>query len=61
VSNGSAGTRIGQEMDLIATWNVFQPLQVGAGFGHIFPGQFLHIATPGVAYSFPYLMLGYKF
>jgi hypothetical protein len=60
-ANGAAGTHIGQELDLIATWTIVKPLQAGAGFGHIFPGEFLKKTTPGNAYNFPYVMFTYKF
>jgi hypothetical protein len=60
-ATGTAGTHIGQEMDVIATWTIVKPLQAGAGFGHIFPGEFLKKTTPGIAYNFPYVMFTYKF
>jgi len=60
-ANGTAGTHAGQELDLTATWSVFSSLQTGAGFGHIFPGEFLRKTTPGNAYTFPYVMLNYRF
>jgi hypothetical protein len=60
-ASGTAGTHVGQEMDVIATWTIVKPLQAGAGFGHIFPGEFLKKTTPGNAYNFPYVMFTYKF
>jgi hypothetical protein len=60
-ANGAAGSHIGQELDFIATWTLFKPLQAGAGFGHIFPGNFLKNVTPGNSYNFPYVMFTYKF
>src|SRR5665213_1470858 len=60
-ATGTAGTHIGQELDFIATWTPVKPLQAGAGFGHIFPGEFLKTVTPGNAYTYPYVMLTYKF
>lgn len=58
---GTAGTHVGQELDVIATWSIAKPLQAGAGFGHIFPGEFLKNTTPGRSYNFPYVMFTYKF
>lgn len=58
---GVAGTHVGQELDVIATYIVVKPLVVSAGFGHIFPGEFLKNTTPGNAYNFPYIMFTYKF
>jgi hypothetical protein len=58
---GTAGTHIGQELDVIATWTIIKPLVAGAGFAHLFPGQFLKNVTPGMAYNYPYVMFTYKF
>jgi len=58
---GTAGTHIGQELDLVGNWTVSKPFQIGAGVGHIFPGQFLKKTTPGNGYTFPYVMFQYRF
>jgi hypothetical protein len=60
-ATGTAGTHIGQEIDVIATVTLAKPLIAGAGFGHIFPGEFLKNTTPGAPYNFPYVMFTYKF
>ncbi|MEP6715694.1 MAG: alginate export family protein [Terriglobia bacterium] len=60
-STGAAGSHIGQELDVIASLTIFKPLTAQAGFGHIFPGEFLKFVTPGRAYNFPYVMFTYKF
>lgn len=60
-ATGTAGTHVGQELDFIGNWSVSAAFQVGAGLGHIFPGEFLKKTTPGNGYTFPYLMLGYRF
>jgi hypothetical protein len=60
-ANGSAGTHVGQELDLIGTWTFYKPLQISAGFGHIFPGEVLRKTTPGVSYNYPYAMFTYQF
>lgn len=61
VANGSAGTRVGDELDAQGVWAVNRQMQLGAGIGHIFPGMFLKRATAGNPYTFPYLMFGYSF
>ena len=61
VSNGSAGRWVGQELDIAAQYSITRVTQIGAGFAHIFPGTFLQRATPGHAYSFPYLQVSTKF
>jgi hypothetical protein len=58
---GTAGTHVGQEVDVIGTWSFYKPLQIGTGFGHIFPGEFLKKTTPGQAYNYPFVMFSYKF
>ncbi len=60
-ADGSAGTRVGQEADVSTLYTAKNGVMIGAGFGHLFPGEFLKKATQGHGYSFPYLMLGYSF
>jgi hypothetical protein len=54
--NGTAGRFVGTEFDSNFVYNYSKQWQVGAGFGHLFPGTFLNRTTPGKAYSYPYLM-----
>lgn len=61
VSNGSAGTHVGDELDAQGIWAINGQLQFGAGIGHIFPGQFLKRATRGNPYTYPYFMCAYSF
>jgi len=61
VASGSAGSRVGDELDVQCVWAVNRQMQLGAGVGHIFPGPFLKLATQGNPYTFPYLMFGYSF
>ena len=58
---GTAGTHVGQEADVIATWTPVKPVALSAGYGHIFPGEFLKNTTAGHSYSFPYMMAIWKF
>jgi hypothetical protein len=58
---GTAGTHVGQELDISGKWQVRKPLLVGAGFGYIFPGEFLKKTTPGTPYTYPYVMAVWKF
>lgn len=60
-ATGTAGSHIGQELDLVANWTVSPSFQVGSGIGHIFPGEFLKKTTSGSGYTFPYVMFMYKF
>ena len=53
-SSGTAGRFVGQELDSVVGYTFSKFLQVGGGFGHIFPGTFLNKTTPGESYNFPY-------
>jgi hypothetical protein len=59
--SGTAGTHVGQELDIqgIYSWN--KALQFGGGFGHLFAGEFLQKSTPGKNYNYPYIVATYKF
>lgn len=61
VPDGSAGSRVGTELDAQANWTINKALQAGLGIGHIFPGQFLKRATSGSPYTYPYMMFTYAF
>lgn len=58
---GTAGTHVGQEVDEYATWVIIKPLMVGAGIGHILPGEFLKNTTKGNPYTYPFMMAVWKF
>jgi len=58
---GTAGTHVGQEFDVTGTWSFAKAFTAGAGVGHILPGQFLKVVTPGNPYTYPYMMITYKF
>lgn len=61
-ADGSAGTRVGQEIDISGTYSMNKQVQIGAGLGHLFAGSFLKQATrDGHSYTFPYVMLGFTF
>jgi hypothetical protein len=59
--NGSAGRWVGQEFDGTAVYALTKVSQIGAGYGYLLPGTFLQTATPGHAYSYPYLFYNTKF
>jgi hypothetical protein len=58
---GAASSQVGQELDIQMTKALTPQLQVGAGYAHIFTGDFLKQATPGASYSHPYVMATYVF
>jgi len=43
---GQSGSALGEELDLRVVWNVSTHLELMAGFGHYFPGQFVSNTGP---------------
>jgi alginate export protein len=60
-ASGDAHTDVGRELDVYLTFSPSQEVTLGAGFGHLFPGQFLKENSPGSGTSFPYAFLTYRF
>jgi hypothetical protein len=58
---GTAGRWVGQELDATASYTFSPQFQLGAGFGHLFPGTFLDNTTPGKSYSYPYVSTTFAF
>jgi hypothetical protein len=58
---GVDGTHVGEELDIQAIYTPTRQTQVGAGYGHVFTGEFLNKATKGVDYSYPYMLVEYVF
>ena len=58
---GTAGTYVGQEIDVIASGKVMPNLAFSSGVGYLMPGTFLKNTTPGKPYTYPYAMLTYDF
>ncbi len=58
--DGTAGTHVGQEADLFATYK-YRGWTFGAGFAHTFLGEFLRKTTPGVNTRYRYFFQSYSF
>jgi len=58
---GLSGTHVGEELDAQVIYTPTRQTQVGAGYGHIFTGEFLNKTTKGVAYNVPYMLVEYVF
>ena len=56
-----AGRHIGNELDLVAEYQLDKGLGFGFGYGRLFAGQFLNTTTPGHDYSYPYAYFEYNF
>jgi hypothetical protein len=52
---------VGREADIQASYALTAQIQLAAGLGHIFPGEFLKRTTPDASYTFPFAMLNYTF
>jgi hypothetical protein len=61
VPSGTAGTHVGQEVDIQAAWQIFPTLQVLPGFANLAHGAFLKKATQGQSYRYPFLSVLYTF
>lgn len=60
-ANGAAGTHVGQEVDVQSQWTVNRAMQVTAGYGRLFPGEFLEKTTAGVPYNLLFLNVAQRF
>jgi hypothetical protein len=52
---------IGQEVDLIAQYQVHKSITAGFGYGRLFSGRFLKTVSPGKDYGYPFAYLTYGF
>lgn len=59
-TKGTAGTRVGQELDSFATFTIGHHT-ILAGFGHFFKGQFIQETTPGINPRYFYIAQEYTF
>jgi Alginate export len=56
-----ASHHIGNELDLVAEYQLNKGLSFGFGYARMFAGQFLKTTTPGHDYSYPYAYVEYNF
>jgi hypothetical protein len=59
-TTGNSGTHIGQEADVYTWYELNRHVNIGAGFGHIFGGEFLERTTKAPNYDYPYLAINFK-
>jgi Alginate export len=57
---GTAGNHVGQEADVYTWYELNRHVNVGVGYAHIFPGQYLTLMEKGPNYSYPYFALNFK-
>ena len=61
VAAGTAGRWVGQEADAQGSHKFANGIEINIGVGHIFPGTFIKRAASGHGYTYPYVMVIYKF
>ncbi len=59
-ANGTAGNHIGQEVDAYTWYEINRHVNVGFGYAHIFPGEFLTTMEKGPSFTYPYFALNFK-
>ena len=59
-AKGTAGRHVGQETDLFATYK-FSRFTFGAGYGHMFKGEFLRSTKPSVPPTYAYIFHTFSF
>lgn len=57
----AASRHIGNELDLVAEYQMNKGLNFGFGYARLFAGQFLKTATQGHDYGYPYAYVEYNF
>jgi hypothetical protein len=59
--NGALSTAVGKEGDFYGTYDVNRRLQIGAGLGYLWAGDFLRQNSSGANSTYPYVFLDYYF
>jgi hypothetical protein len=58
--NGRSGRHIGEEIDVYSWYELNRHVNIGGGFGHIFPGGFLANAKAVPTYNYTYFGVNFK-
>jgi hypothetical protein len=61
LAHHGANRHNGNELDLIAEYQLDKGMSFGFGYARLFAGQFLKTTTPGRDYSYPYAYFQYNF
>ena len=56
-TTGKSGTHLGKEFDAYTWYEINREVHIGAGIGHLFPGEFIDKAGKGAAYTYPYFVI----
>lgn len=57
---GASSRRVGDEIDLEASWQILPRVTLGLGYARLTPGPFLKQAGRGTPASYPYLMWSWR-
>ena len=57
---GQSGSALGEELDVRVVWNVSTHLELMAGFGHFFPGQFVSNTGPASSANWSFAQAVYS-
>lgn len=60
-ATGTAGTHVGEELDIQAIYTPTGQTEFGFGYGHVFTGEFLNKVTKGKDVNYPYILVEYVF
>jgi Alginate export len=61
LAHPGASRHIGNELDLVAEYQMDKGLSFGFGYARLFAGQFLKTTTPGNDFGYPYAYVEYNF
>jgi hypothetical protein len=54
---GKSGRHLGEEFDVYTWYEINREVHIGAGIGHLLPGEFIATAGKGAAYTYPYFVI----
>jgi alginate export protein len=58
---GNTARDVGTELDFTTQWNATAQWRIGAGIGHLLPGEFLKLNSSGSSMTFPYAFVQRSF
>jgi hypothetical protein len=58
--DGTAGRHVGEELEVYGMYSFSKTISFGAGYGHLFTGEFLNRTTRGHDYHYAYTVLNWQ-
>lgn len=56
-ATGKSGRHLGEEFDFYTWYEINREVHIGAGIGHLLPGEFIARAGKGASYTYPYFVI----